>query len=124
MESCDPNYSAMARGLGCGTAGDLSHSGAGPFHKTLGLSYERRGEKPCPAHEARIEKARKDRQPDLYRIAALAGEVECWIQIAGVWFTAFIQQVTDAIATIQVSGELQTVFIGDLVFEKPVRWPV
>lgn len=72
-----------------------------------------------------MEKAKRDSQIHAQRIAALSGNAECWINVAGIWFTAVVKFVVGHVATLHTSfGDQHIVPVNEIAFECPCRWPV
>ncbi len=72
-----------------------------------------------------MEKAKIDSQVHAQRIAVLAGDAECWINVAGVWFTAIVKFVVGQVATlVTVCGDQHVVPVNEISLECPCRWPV
>jgi len=72
-----------------------------------------------------IEKARRKTAEHSRRIAAISGNVHCWAQVAGVWFTGVIRHVYGDVAIFCVSADHEVrVVLDQVVFEQPCRWPV
>lgn len=72
-----------------------------------------------------MEKAKRDSAVHSRTIAAMAGEAECWINVAGVWWSAMIHLVVDQVATLVTScGTQHIIPVNEIAFECPCRWPV
>lgn len=114
------NFEKQAMVLEC-PVGDYVFGGFARS-KTLGLTKQATE---SSAWRAIVDRARKDCLDHSRRVAALAGESECWIKVAGVWFSAVVQSVAGQTATLMTScGDLHIVPVDEIAFERPCRWPV
>lgn len=115
------DFQRRARVASC-PVGDFVFGGFAAGPKTLGL---RTGGTESPFWKARVDKARLDSETHSHRTAVLAGDVECWICIAGIWITAVVQHVVDQVAVLKTStGDRHVVPVNEIAFERPCRWPV
>lgn len=119
---CDPSPQRLAAGFGMGCAGDYWHAGLMPG--ALPTSTDGDITRMEQGMKALVGRARRDARDHSRRIAAIAGEAECWARVAGVWFTGFIRRLSGNVAIFDYGiGELAVPYV-ELTFEKPCRWPV
>ena len=117
------DFQRMARVAGC-PVGDYAFGGFADHRRpeTLGLN---KNTSESPVWRTIVEKAKRDSRIHSQRIAALAGEAECWISVAGIWFSALVNGVIGEVATLVTTcGSSHVVPIGEIAFECPCRWPV
>lgn len=117
------DFQRMARVAGC-PVGDYVFGGFADAQRpaTLGL---RNKPSESPVWRTIVEKAKRDSRIHSQRIAALAGEAECWISVAEIWFSALVKNVVGEVATLVTTcGSSHVVPICEIAFERPCRWPV
>jgi hypothetical protein len=117
------DFQRMARDADCPT-GDYAFGGFA-CSKTLGLNSTTTTTSESPVWRTIVGKAKRDSAVHSRKIAAMAGEAECWIKVADVWWSAMVHLIVDQVATLVTScGTQHIIPVNEIAFECPCRWPV